>query len=76
MLDGNEWRSVRQDGGDFATLGRAGKITGTRELIPHESYRLVYEVDDETATVWVRRSPACWRGKGQGARGKGQGNQG
>jgi toxin ParE1/3/4 len=32
-------------------LGRPGKITGTRELIPHESYRLVYEIDGET--VWI-----------------------
>ncbi len=32
-------------------LGRPGKIPGTRELIPHESYRLVYEIHDET--VWV-----------------------
>ena len=32
-------------------LGRRGKIPGTRELIPHESYRLVYEIDDET--VWI-----------------------
>ncbi len=32
-------------------LGRPGKIPGTRELIPHENYRLVYEVDDQT--VWV-----------------------
>lgn len=32
-------------------LGRPGKIQGTRELIPHESYRLVYEVSRET--VWV-----------------------
>ncbi len=31
--------------------GRAGKIPGTRELVPHESYRLVYEIEDET--VWV-----------------------
>jgi len=36
---------------DFPRLGRTGKISGTRELIPHESYRLVYEVEDET--VWV-----------------------
>lgn len=32
-------------------LGKAGQISGTRELIPHESYRLVYEVQDDT--VWV-----------------------
>ncbi|GAA4403054.1 hypothetical protein GCM10023089_06900 [Quisquiliibacterium transsilvanicum] len=25
-------------------LGRPGQIQGTRELIPHESYRLVHEV--------------------------------
>ncbi len=32
-------------------LGRTGKIQGTRELFPHESYRLVYEVNGET--VWL-----------------------
>lgn len=32
-------------------LGKPGIIPGTRELIPHESYRLVYEIEDET--VWV-----------------------
>lgn len=32
-------------------LGRSGKIQGTRELIPHESYRLVYEISGET--VWL-----------------------
>jgi len=31
--------------------GRSGTIVGTRELIPHESYRLVYELEGET--VWV-----------------------
>jgi addiction module RelE/StbE family toxin len=35
---------------DHLMLGRPGKISGTRELIPHESYRLVYEIDGET--VW------------------------
>lgn len=32
-------------------LGKTGLIPGTRELIPHESYRLVYEVVDNT--VWI-----------------------
>ena len=36
---------------DHPKLGRPGKIAGTRELIPHESYRLVYEIESET--VWV-----------------------
>lgn len=32
-------------------LGKTGKIAGTRELIPHKSYRLVYELERET--VWL-----------------------
>lgn len=36
---------------DFPNVGKAGKIPGTRELVPHESYRLVYEVLGDT--VWV-----------------------
>ena len=32
-------------------MGRPGQIPGTRELIPHESYRLVYEVQADT--VWI-----------------------
>jgi addiction module RelE/StbE family toxin len=36
---------------DHPRLGRPGTIPGTRELIPHESYRLVYEIDGET--VWI-----------------------
>ena len=32
-------------------IGKTGKIPGTRELIPHESFRLVYEI--EGLTVWV-----------------------
>lgn len=31
--------------------GQPGKIPGTRELIPHERYRLVYEIAGET--VWM-----------------------
>ena len=37
---------------EHPNLGTPGKIPGTRELIPHDSYRLVYEIERET-TVWV-----------------------
>lgn len=37
--------------GDFPMIGYAGAIQGTREFIPHESYRIVYEVDSDM--VWV-----------------------
>jgi toxin ParE1/3/4 len=33
------------------TLGKSGKIPGTRELLPHQHYRLVYEIKRET--VWI-----------------------
>jgi toxin ParE1/3/4 len=36
---------------DFPQLGQSGKIPGTRELIPHESYRIVYEIQQKT--VWI-----------------------
>lgn len=32
-------------------LGKPGTISGTRELIPHESYRLVYELAPEA--IWI-----------------------
>ena len=32
-------------------LGHEGKILGTLELIPHENYRLVYEINDQI--VWI-----------------------
>ena len=35
----------------FPRLGKVGKIAGTSELIPHQSYRLVYEIED--STVWI-----------------------
>lgn len=36
---------------DHPKLGRPGTIHRTRELVPHESYRLVYEISGET--VWI-----------------------
>ncbi len=32
-------------------MGRPGQIPATRELIPHENYRVVYEVQADT--VWI-----------------------
>lgn len=32
-------------------LGRRGIMPGTREIIPHKNYRLIYEIDD--GIVWV-----------------------
>ncbi|MBU4434552.1 MAG: type II toxin-antitoxin system RelE/ParE family toxin [Alphaproteobacteria bacterium] len=36
---------------EFPMRGRPGLVSGTRELFPHEAYRLVYEVDGDT--VWI-----------------------
>jgi plasmid stabilization system protein ParE len=35
----------------FRCSAAQGRFPSTRELIPHENYRLVYEVQDDT--VWV-----------------------
>ena len=32
-------------------VGKPGLIQGTRELVPHESYRLVYEIDGNV--IWI-----------------------
>lgn len=35
----------------FPESGPAGIISGTRELIPHQSYRLVYQLESDAA--WI-----------------------
>ena len=32
-------------------LGRVGMLAGTRELIPHRSYRLIYEISEDQ--IWI-----------------------
>ncbi|MBA3448669.1 MAG: type II toxin-antitoxin system RelE/ParE family toxin [Pseudaminobacter sp.] len=32
-------------------MGHLGAVTGTREAIPHPSYRIVYQVADETVSI-------------------------
>jgi addiction module RelE/StbE family toxin len=36
---------------DFPLMGQVGQISGTREIFPHENYRMVYEIEGET--VWI-----------------------
>ena len=36
---------------EFPRMGRAGALSGTRELIPHASYRLVYEISDDEIII-------------------------
>ncbi len=36
---------------DFPLAGHIGTVPGIRELIPHESYRLVYEIAGDA--IWV-----------------------
>jgi toxin ParE1/3/4 len=38
---------------DFPMLGKPELVAGTRELIAHESHRLIYEVDWASHAVWV-----------------------
>jgi addiction module RelE/StbE family toxin len=36
---------------EHPAMGKAGRIMGTRELIVHERYALIYEIDG--GTVWI-----------------------
>ena len=37
--------------GNFPRLGRESAVPGMRELIPHPSYRLVYEITDDEIVI-------------------------
>ncbi|HBP5603927.1 TPA: type II toxin-antitoxin system RelE/ParE family toxin [Pseudomonas aeruginosa] len=36
---------------NFPELGTPGNVSGTREFIPHGSYRLVYQIDEDA--IWI-----------------------
>jgi addiction module RelE/StbE family toxin len=37
--------------GDFPHLGRSSKLAGTREILAHKHYRLIYEIREDA--VWI-----------------------
>ncbi|NIG98234.1 MAG: type II toxin-antitoxin system RelE/ParE family toxin [Serratia symbiotica] len=44
-------------------MGVNGHLAGTRELVPHEHYRLIYELDEERELVWIVtliHTARCW----------------
>lgn len=60
IVNNNPQAAVRMDAlfsdavarlADHPELGQVGIVPGTRELIPHESYRLVYEISGDA--VWI-----------------------
>ncbi len=44
---------------DIPFMGKEGMIKGTRELLPHPNYRMVYEVHDDT--IWILAIVHCAR---------------
>ena len=36
---------------DFPAMGKPGAMPGTRELLPHPRYRLVYSVSNDAITI-------------------------
>ena len=38
---------------DHPELGCEGLTPGTREMVVHKSYRMVYEIDSGSGTLWI-----------------------
>ncbi|WGF90967.1 type II toxin-antitoxin system RelE/ParE family toxin [Marinivivus vitaminiproducens] len=36
---------------EYPNLGTVGRASGTRELLPHESYRIIYEIRDNAIRI-------------------------
>ncbi len=37
----------------YPFMGRPGKISDMRELVPHPNYRMVYRVEEAKGVVWI-----------------------
>jgi toxin ParE1/3/4 len=47
--------------GSFPQLGRSGKVAGTREILAHKHYRLIYEIREDAAWITgVVHTPRQW----------------
>lgn len=45
----------------FPVLAPAGSVHGTRELVVHERYRLIYEIESDTVLVLALvHTSRCW----------------
>lgn len=45
----------------FPQLGKEGVVPGTREFVPHEHYRVVYEVADDAVNILaIVHTARCW----------------
>jgi toxin ParE1/3/4 len=38
---------------DYPEIGHPGVVPGTNELVVHENYKLVYEIEKRSNTVWI-----------------------
>ena len=48
---------------DNPHAGRPGRVEGTRELVVHGSYIVVYEVTDTVSIITVRHAARLWPDK-------------